>query len=328
MANLPENPTWEPGIYQLETTDPVVGGPPNQALGQGISNIPAQQLANRTKWLNDQITALQTAVGSAASQADIDAAINALIGGAPAALDTLNELAAALADDANYATNITNALAGKVDLVDDVLSGALGAKVVPSVIGSQDWNAAENTKSGVSKNLLIGTWPNGPGNAGYYHVMNFEYVSRGGGGNVTQVAIPYIETGGDLTSIHYRVRRNNIWSAWMRVLNDEDLGPAYEYILTGWAANTTYTLLHGLGVTPSNVETTAVCKVAERGWAVGDEVAVIPSYYYVQGLHNGRNTTEIKLVVRNIAIANADASTSTSYDITSANWDIKVRAWA
>ena len=44
-----------------------------------------------------------------------DAQIAALIGGAPGALDTLNELAAALADDADYATTVTNQLATKLD---------------------------------------------------------------------------------------------------------------------------------------------------------------------------------------------------------------------
>ena len=43
----------------------------------------------------------------------ITAAINSLVDGAPAALDTLNELAAALADDANFASTVTTALAGK-----------------------------------------------------------------------------------------------------------------------------------------------------------------------------------------------------------------------
>ncbi|GIW22886.1 MAG: hypothetical protein KatS3mg068_2571 [Candidatus Sericytochromatia bacterium] len=45
MANLTETTTWENGIYQIETTDPVLGGP------TGIANIQAKQLANRTKWL-------------------------------------------------------------------------------------------------------------------------------------------------------------------------------------------------------------------------------------------------------------------------------------
>lgn len=47
MANLAETPQWENGIYQIETTDPVVGGP------DGISNVQAKQLANRTGYLNE-----------------------------------------------------------------------------------------------------------------------------------------------------------------------------------------------------------------------------------------------------------------------------------
>jgi len=52
MANVTETSTWETGIYQLETTDPVEGG----ALG--ISNTQAKQLGNRTKWLYDAITTI------------------------------------------------------------------------------------------------------------------------------------------------------------------------------------------------------------------------------------------------------------------------------
>ena len=249
MADLPENSTWETGIYQIETTDPVVGGPPNLALGQGITNVPPQQLANRTIWLRDQITALQAAVGGAATQADIDAAINALIGGAPAALDTLNELAAALADDANYAATITTSLASKLDVtakaadsdkldgidssgfvrqISNVLTGALGAVVAPTDPGLKDWNATENVKSGISQNLMYGGWSNGPGGTGNFHVMNFEYTGRSGGSNLTQIAIPYrnnspAEFNHEATCIHYRIRQGGVWSAWMRVLNDGDL---------------------------------------------------------------------------------------------------------
>jgi hypothetical protein len=50
-----------------------------------------------------------------ATEAYVDTAVSDLIGGAPAALDTLNELAAALDDDASYAATITTALAGKLD---------------------------------------------------------------------------------------------------------------------------------------------------------------------------------------------------------------------
>lgn len=55
MATLNELGTWPAGIYQLETTDPVLGGAPNEATGAGMSNIPHQQLARRTKVLKDLI---------------------------------------------------------------------------------------------------------------------------------------------------------------------------------------------------------------------------------------------------------------------------------
>ncbi len=48
MANLNEEPVWEEGIYQFETTDPVEGGP------EGIDNKPTRQLANRTAYLKQE----------------------------------------------------------------------------------------------------------------------------------------------------------------------------------------------------------------------------------------------------------------------------------
>lgn len=53
----------------------------------------------------------------------ITAAINAVINSAPGALDTLDELAAALGDDANFATTVTNALAAKAPLASPALTG-------------------------------------------------------------------------------------------------------------------------------------------------------------------------------------------------------------
>ena len=47
--------------------------------------------------------------------AQIDARIQTLIGSAPAALDTLKELADALGNDPNFATSMTTALAAKAD---------------------------------------------------------------------------------------------------------------------------------------------------------------------------------------------------------------------
>lgn len=54
MANLDETIQWEAGIYQLETTDPVVGGP------NGIDNLPHKLLANRTQYLRAALDRLST----------------------------------------------------------------------------------------------------------------------------------------------------------------------------------------------------------------------------------------------------------------------------
>ncbi|MDZ7887764.1 MAG: phage tail protein [Pseudomonas sp.] len=51
MANLSETPDYPAGIYQLETSDPVLGGP------GGISNRQAEQLSNRTAWLKAKVDA-------------------------------------------------------------------------------------------------------------------------------------------------------------------------------------------------------------------------------------------------------------------------------
>lgn len=73
MANLPESATFDAGVYQLELTDPVVGGPPNPATGAGKSNIPALQLANRTRWLKDQIDAILDGSAEGVTSAQFDA---------------------------------------------------------------------------------------------------------------------------------------------------------------------------------------------------------------------------------------------------------------
>ncbi|MGL6365393.1 hypothetical protein ACSZMZ_05920 [Aeromonas veronii] len=54
MANVPETPSFDAGIYQIETTDPVLGGP------NGIANAQAKGLANRTAFLKQQIDQLNS----------------------------------------------------------------------------------------------------------------------------------------------------------------------------------------------------------------------------------------------------------------------------
>jgi hypothetical protein len=60
---------------------------------------------------------------SYATETYVDTAVQAVIDSAPAALDTLNELAAALGDDANFAGTMTTSLAGKLALAGGTMTG-------------------------------------------------------------------------------------------------------------------------------------------------------------------------------------------------------------
>ena len=84
---------------------------------------------------NNKVTGLATPTSNAdaATKAYVDSSVSNLVASAPAALDTLNELATALGNDANFATTVTNNLAGKVNDTGDTMTGNLtfsgGAKV-------------------------------------------------------------------------------------------------------------------------------------------------------------------------------------------------------
>ncbi|MEW5022376.1 phage tail protein [Enterobacter hormaechei] len=221
MANLPETPQWEDGIYQIEVSDPVLGGP------DGISNRQGKQLASRTLYLKQQVekggsdlekhiaaadphtqyapkaspaftgtptaptqtktdnstklattahvksvvadyaplsspaltgkptapTAAQTANDTQlANTAFVKAAIAALVASSPEALDTLNELAAALGNDSNFATTMTNALAGKQPL-DNTLT-ALSGKSVAALLEYLGLGEAAKRNVGTGANQI------------------------------------------------------------------------------------------------------------------------------------------------------------------------------
>jgi hypothetical protein len=85
----------------------------------------------------DATTKADTALTSAKTYAD--GKITALIGAAPATLDTLNELAAALGNDASFATTVTNTLGTKTNKFAANITGA-GTEVS----GSFEYEVAHN----------------------------------------------------------------------------------------------------------------------------------------------------------------------------------------
>ena len=88
-------------------------------------------------------TAITTAYRSYADQAELDAVatanaytdaeVSALVDSAPELLDTLNELAAAIADNPNYATDAAAAVAGRVAKSGDTMTGDLTLPGAPTL---------------------------------------------------------------------------------------------------------------------------------------------------------------------------------------------------
>jgi len=68
---------------------------------------------------------ITTGGATGATTASVTTSINNLIDAAPGALNTLNELAAALGDDANFSTTVTNSIATKLNLTGGTLTGDL-----------------------------------------------------------------------------------------------------------------------------------------------------------------------------------------------------------
>lgn len=135
MANLTESSIFEAGIYQLETTDPVLGGP------TGISNLQGKQLANRTRWLYDVIDTVMNAT--------FDKVEFAMVEG----------LGTAAAK--NYGTNVGNLL--------EVGQLGIGGATVPlcasggSLDNAPTWkygfNFTQNNNTGLPSSVPAGSYP-------------------------------------------------------------------------------------------------------------------------------------------------------------------------
>ena len=92
-----------------------------------------------------------------ANTAFVKAAILALIGGAPATLDTLKEIAAAINNDPNFSTTINNALALKAPLASPALTGTPTAPTAAQTVNNTQIATTAFVKSAVAG--LVGSSP-------------------------------------------------------------------------------------------------------------------------------------------------------------------------
>jgi len=93
------------------------------------ANVTADKLASSLDLTGKTVTVATASAGdndtSVASTAFVRQEITALVDSAPAAMDTLNELAAALGDDANFSTTVNASIAAKLPLAGGTLTGDL-----------------------------------------------------------------------------------------------------------------------------------------------------------------------------------------------------------
>lgn len=147
------HPTWDSSgnltIVGLTVTNPINGN----IAWTSVTGKPTtvSSFTNDSGYLTSiNSSMISTALGfTPQSAANVSAAVAALVNSAPAALDTLNELAAALGNDANFATTITNALATKANSSDMTTALALKAN-------SSDMTTALATKLNLSGGTLTG----------------------------------------------------------------------------------------------------------------------------------------------------------------------------
>ena len=124
--------------------------------------------------------ALGTSTNQLATTAFVGNALNGLINAAPTTLDTLNELAAALGNDSNFATTVTNTLALKAPLASPTFTGTLAVPLLNATGGIklgdyQNINATTNS-TGIS---LSGG--NAANSGGQINLRGASFTSNPGG---------------------------------------------------------------------------------------------------------------------------------------------------
>lgn len=116
------------------------------ALQGSLADTALQPLDNVSELVNDAGYLVSSNLSGLASETYVDTAINNLIGGAPDALNTLDELAAALNDNANLGTEVLNSIALKANTAD--LGAAAFSNDYNDLDNAEDWADYSEKTSG------------------------------------------------------------------------------------------------------------------------------------------------------------------------------------
>ena len=193
----------------------------------------------------DQVTVATASSGdndtSPASTAFVTGAISDLSDSAPGTLNTLNELAAALGDDANFSTTVTNSIATKLPLAGGTLTGNLAhaSDFTLDVGGDITLDAGgENIRFDLNGNE-VGQIDLGSANMTFRTSQNGDIIFRGTPSGATEIAMLTLDTSasGDATFSNDVYLANGKFLRWgdgsVRIYGDSTDGTELITFVTG-----------------------------------------------------------------------------------------------
>lgn len=258
----------------------------------------------------------------------IQSYVTALVNSSPAALDTLNELAAAIGNDPNFATTITNALAGKLSLAGGTMGGKLG---LPSV---SETSFAQGTGDGAGyatyNTIFKGWW--GMGMATYDNSINGFYDFRlglwdvKGGFKVNGNMVPH--GGNKATAADIAAGTANKFPDAAAVKSALASFTSGQQTITNGGQ---LVIAHGLGSVPGNVSIQLVCVAADKGYNVGDIAFYPPMLVGFNGNAYGMtpviDATNIALRISTAGFAAQNKTNGNADVLNSASWRLVVKAY-
>jgi len=178
-----------------------------------------------------------------ATQTYVNTQVNNLVASAPGTLDTLNELASALGDDPNFATTVTNSIAGKLPLTGGTLTGNItasnlsGTNTGDQVLTGLNYAATNHnhdleylpmsytdidmdTYDGDKSMLLgrnLGGWSSGTKPSGAHNGFGILHVTTHTGGYATQFGFDTNQN-----KIWVRSRNPATWNTWQNMWTSTD----------------------------------------------------------------------------------------------------------
>lgn len=159
---------------------------------------------------------LDALVADRVTQAQLVAAVAALVGSSPAALDTLQELGAALGNDPHFATTIVNALAGKATTGDlAALQAAVAAITFASLQGKPTTLAGYGITDAAPRMVLDSVVKT----AAFVAALDTIYLIDSSGGafaitmpavGIAGRAVEFIDVGGAMEAKNVSLARNGL----------------------------------------------------------------------------------------------------------------------